>query len=271
MQFFKAIFLLIFISLILWLPATYRRCFYPFRLNKCLIQWPHMPEWELTSTDPIQKQKIDALLKQPFSYFDRGSQSFVFLSEDKQYILKLFQFDTSPISIGKNLLKQCKLFLRAKIAGDRPPHPILIKNTFDSCKIAYDTIRKRTALEYIHINPTPIFTKIHLKDRFGISHKIDSTHFRFVIQKKCTPFLSTDQSASEKEKHALLESYLSMFDEFRTLHVANRDLAFNKNFGFLDGYAIAFDVGNFYLDPNAVDGDFNHFTTKVYEIINQAR
>lgn len=271
MKFLKPFFLFSFLSFILWLPFVYRRCLYPFRLNKCVINWPYMPEWENSPLDSRKKQKIQSILQQKFTYLDRGSQSFVFLSEDKKYVLKLFQFNTSPISIGRNLIKQYRLFVGKKIRGDLPPIPLLIKNTFDSCKIAYDQIPDRTAVEYIHLNPNDSLPAIKVKDRLGISHTISPSHFRFAIQKYCTPFLTAYQAANDAHKKELLKSFHAMFEEFRSLHIANRDLAFNKNFGFFEAQATILDIGNFYIHQDAANGDYNHFTTKVYQEIYNKR
>src|SRR3954464_15045331 len=49
------------------------------------------PEWEIPSTLIDDPQLIDQILSQKFTYFNKGSQAYVYISEDKKYILKFLK------------------------------------------------------------------------------------------------------------------------------------------------------------------------------------
>ncbi|MCB1084591.1 MAG: hypothetical protein KDK60_00655, partial [Chlamydiia bacterium] len=48
------------------------------------------PEWNITHEASDIAETLQAL-KQPYHYLGKGSQSFVFLSEDKKYVIKFFK------------------------------------------------------------------------------------------------------------------------------------------------------------------------------------
>src|SRR3569832_1589228 len=51
------------------------------------------PEWETASLSPAQEDEIKTLLNQPYTYLNKGVQSFVFASEDGRYVIKFFRHD----------------------------------------------------------------------------------------------------------------------------------------------------------------------------------
>src|SRR5579872_1804949 len=92
------ILILFFVFSLLLIPSGYKRLTGGFRIEKMRIDFPFNAEWEINRNG---MDGIKRILSQPFRYLDRGSQCYVFVSEDDQFVVKLFRFDPQI-----NLLKQ---------------------------------------------------------------------------------------------------------------------------------------------------------------------
>lgn len=190
---------------------------------------------------------MDEILSHPFSYMAKGKQSYVFLSEDKKMVLKLFRFDACRVPFGQIFVRNMRKWL-----GMRPKHflplEVEIEKNFTSCKLAYTLAAKQTGLIFVHLNPKecglPLLT---LRDRLGRSHKIDPAKYRFIIQKKIEPFLDT---FARNQLDTCIASYTTLLNELAEAGLVNLDPKIGRNFGFLEGRAVQIDVGNFVYDPD---------------------
>ena len=249
----------------LWLPSAYKRTLHPFRAQKFQIDLPFHPEWESTvSLD----EETRALLQQPFSYLAKGQQSYVFLSSDQKYVLKLFRFNTCKIPIGQNLYT---LYQKWKNPTARKELPAQLKaeKTFASCKLALSLVPELTGLVYIHLNPKEGLPTLCLKDRLGIPHRIDPARYRFILQKKCDPFLKTLNASKNPAK--LAASFLQLLDRFEGLGLACYDPVMGRNFAFLDEQAIAIDIGNFFLNPEKAKESKDNFQKRFSACLEKIR
>jgi len=243
-------FLLFFLllSLPLWVPSTYRRTTHAFRPAKCLIDWPFVAEWE---TPPLQDAEILNVLQRPFTYLSKGAQSYVFLSADGKYVLKLFRYDTCRFPFGRlTAEKICHL------AHVKPRHYVpaeeKIPFTFNSCMLAYRLAQKQTGLAYIHLNPKEGLPVLNLVDRLGRSHKIDPAHYRFALQRKAECF----------DCHNI-ESLRQLLNELSSIGLLNTDPKLRRNFGYLDGHVVVIDFGNFIYSPEKAKGQVAIFENKL--------
>lgn len=254
---FRVLAILAVIAVSLWLPSIYKRTLNPFRTGKFLVDLPFKKEWETDCSDAIR-----VILQQPFSYFAKGQQSYVFLSEDQKYVLKLFLYDGCKIPIGQEILYRCRKWKNPSVFRNELPMQLKVQKTFDSCKLAYDLVLEWTGLVYLHLNPgkknVPL---LHLKDKIGIPHRIDPSRFRFVLQKKCEPFKKTFDSSENKT--ALVQSFHRMLDRFEELGIANSDPVLGRNFAFLEGQAMAIDVGTLFYDPQKAKESKENFISRL--------
>lgn len=184
-----------------------------FKLEPINISF--QPDWEVFSPEVPS-------LSQPFTYFAEGTQAYVFLSKDQKTILKLFKGE-------KN-----------------------IQQTLEACKLAYD-MRDLTGVLFIHLNPKPGLPQFRIKDRWGKSHQIDPAETRFILQRRALPFFKTLCNASQKERPQLIQSFYALLQAMRGQGIANLDNSLGRNFGFIDGKAIAIDFGRFVFAPERVD------------------
>lgn len=240
----KILFFLFFVGIFLWLPGAYKRVAHPFRLSKCQIEWPHNPAWELNEAP---KPEIAAVFEKPFTYLAKGKQSYVFLSSDGKFVLKLFRFDQCKIPLGKIIKQKAEVFL-----GRRPkavPMPLSERayRTFQSCFLSHVLAPLQTGVIWVHLNPQEgKLPRFVVKDKMGRGHAIDPRSFRFVLQKRAVPFTSALLQGSEESRKVWIRSFIVMLEELRALGLSNHDGKIGQNFGLLEGRAVTIDIGNFF-------------------------
>ena len=215
-----------------------------------IVTYHHSTEWSLPLLSEEEQKEIDRILNQKFTYFDKGSQSYVFISEDKKHVLKfLKQCKLRPrtwlayIPLSFNPYRQQKLFFQEKR-----------RRTFDAQKIAFTEFRKETGLLYAHLNRTNNLQKsVELFDKKGRGYTIALDNTSFSIQKKVNlvyPHLSEliKQGNQEKAKK-VISSFCSLVDLFAQKGVIDHDPIVRKNFGVLDDEVIQFDIGRMRIGP----------------------
>ena len=266
-SFFAMVFvrLLLLCALFLWFPSAWKRWTHAFRLAKCAVEWPYRLDWEAPEPDDA----ICAILQEPFTYLDKGAQSYVFLSADQKYVLKLFRFDSCRIPLGQRLVR-----LARKWAHLREKHflPLEVKvpKTFDSCSLSYHLAPDLTGVIWVHLNPRPIKVPfIRVIDRLKVSHRIDPAIYRFVIQKKAKPFLQVLRDAPDPLPY--VRSYFSLLSKLSKLGLANLDPNMGKNFGFIDGEAVEIDFGNFAFNHTLAAQDPEQFSKRLIRWLKQHR
>lgn len=211
------------------------------------------PEWGAPSLTASEQSEVDKVLRQPFTYLGKGSQSHVFISADRKYVLKFFkQNKWTPrtwlalIPFSFNPLYQEYLLLKEKQ-----------RRTFHACKLAFTDFKKETGLVYIHLNKTENLKKvIAVSDKKGKPHKISLDETSFVIQKKAdllypriTELMGRKDIAGAKK---VISSLFALLFTLNKKGVVDNDPILRKNFGLIDDVAVQIDVGRMYIDPDRV-------------------
>ena len=257
--------LLLLSSFVLWFPSAWKRWTHAFRLEKCALKWPVSPDWETPDPD----HTICKILEQPFTYLSKGAQSYVFLSADQKYVLKLFRFDNCRIPLGQQFARYLRnrLHLREKYVL---PFREKVPKTLMSCKLAYDLAPHLTGVVWVHLNPRRRnLPMISVRDRLGRLHCIDPAFYRFALQKKAQTLLSVLRK--EPNLAPWIHSYQSLLSELSRLGLANLDPNMGKNFGFIDGKAVEIDFGNFTLDFSLAAKDPEHFSKRLLRWLERHR
>lgn len=256
----KILCLVLLVYFCVWFPTAYKRWTHSFRLSKCLVDRTFHPEWEIEPLVSEKQGEICEILQQPFSYLSKGKQSYVFVSQDQEYVLKLFYFDMSRIQLGQNCLRKIREWLQLEEIQERASSFKFARN-FTACKLAYELAQKQTGVVFVHLNPRLVgLPIINVKDRLGIKHQIDPTLYRFALQKKGEPFQFI---LSQDNKEPMIESYFSLLKEIASLGLVNEDLHFEKNYGFMDGRAVLLDFGNLSLHPDRAQSQAAFFAKKL--------
>lgn len=259
----RACAVLLLIVFTFWFPIAFKRWTHAFRPAKCSIDWPHVPEWEIPPLKDEKKQEILATLSEPFSYFSKGSQCYVFLSKNQKYVLKLFRYDHCRIPFAQNWIRQAKKWMKIRDKHFLPTNSKIVKN-FTSCKLAYDHAQKQTGVVFVHLNPKKGLPILTLKDRLGRIHKIDPALYRFALQKKAEPFLKTLYD-HKQDIAPYFRSYLTLLEDLASLGLVNLDHKMKCNFGFLDGRVVLIDFGNFVYSPERAKDEIAHFQLQLVE------
>ncbi|MGE5196162.1 MAG: hypothetical protein ACM3JI_02400, partial [Anaerolineae bacterium] len=149
--------------------------------DRFISDYPFNPSWKLPPLNEEETRKVEQILSQPFTYMTSGSQAYVFLSQDKHYVIKFFKhYKTRPktwlvhLPVKANFLRTQWLIVQAKLF-----------EAFESSLTAYKEMKEHTGMVFLQLNKTPGNRfKATLIDKKGKPHRIDLRNFQFLIQKK---------------------------------------------------------------------------------------
>lgn len=121
-----------------------------FAISKITANFPLRRELNLEKERATCSPEI---FNQKFRFLSRGLQSFVFVSADNQYVLKLlnnrYQKKISFFSLLSHLTPGIPWAATQKVLFQTK-----LKNSFTSYEIAFDEMADKTALLYLHLHPT---------------------------------------------------------------------------------------------------------------------
>jgi hypothetical protein len=245
----------IFIICICTLAIAIERFYYKqnggFRVAKVLSSSPSIDT-------PLTEEKMQAyaLLDQPFHFLSCGGTSFVFLGEDGKTVLKLFKhqhlnarhffskFRFPGVFDACRVLKIQKLEKRH--LHKRKPF------FFKSCTIAYEQLKQETGLIFLTLQPDTHFKRrVKLIDAWGIPHYLDLSRTEFALQKKAEllfPFLQA-KIHDKEQSQAVLDSLITLIRNRCKKEIGDRDPNLQINFGVIDGKAVEFDLGSYFINP----------------------
>jgi len=215
-----------------------------FALDNIIVDHPYSASWDIGPPTPIEEKKLQKIFSQKFTYFSKGSQSYVFISDDQKYILKLFKrYVYQPKSFlaylpfpSNSYYKEHQAKLQKKISA------------FNACATAYREIKDRCGLVYLHLNPSPLpLHKLQVIDKRGKEYLLDLGKTSFQLQRKAEliyPRIDALMQQGEKERaEAIISSVFNILDEFGKRGICENDPILRKNFGLIDDEAIQIDVG----------------------------
>jgi len=209
---------------------------------------PNMPSFAVKEPETLE-------LSGPFTYMNRGGQSYVFLSHDKKSVLKFFK---KTHAIPDEWVTSLDLVLPEKLRKYRlrflPTREERFRTIFSSCKLAYETLRNETGLLYLHLTPsTKPLPSVTILDAMGNPHTINLNTTSFVVQKRGRLFFSVlkkqvasgDFEGAKKSIRKMIE-YLSIRCK---KGIRDTDNALRRNYGYIGSDAASIDIGSFIFDP----------------------
>jgi hypothetical protein len=206
-------------------------------------------KWETTPLSPQEQPLLDSILSQKFRYLGKGCQSYVFLSEDKNYVLKFLKyqrFRPQPWIVPLSHVPFIKGYCLRNIEKKNKKLTML----FDSWKNAFEELRPETGLVYVHLNKSKDLGKIlTIYDKLGFEHHVNVDEMEFLIQKRAQMLCPTidkmmtqnDVDGSKELITRLLNLVLSEYER----GLADNDHALMQNTGVYEGFPIHIDVGQF--------------------------
>jgi hypothetical protein len=251
----RLIFLALFALAFLYSPFLIQRFTLGFHPAKLHPRLSTRAEWNGPPLTRDKEAEIVRILDQPFTYFNLGSQCYVFESQDKKHVLKLFRYNRSRFS-WIHYLKMG--FHRTAQQRVKSSFSTKIDKTFQACSMAYRDVPECTQLVYVHLNPCGSLPEVSLSDPVGRKWTLPLGEYRFALQRKVAPFKATliqlNESKKMDEMKQLLDSFLALMIERTSKGIRNSDHNLWPNFGFLDGKAVEIDCGNYRKCP-----ELSHF------------
>lgn len=202
--------------------------------------------------DLQSQQRLKKILSQTFTYFDQGTQSYVFMSEDQKYVLKFFKFrhlKPSPFTGWLSFLPFIGDFQKKKNESQHRK----LKRLFFGYQQAYEKDKENNALIYLHLTPSQFLqVKLTLIDRFGFTHRVNLDDMIFVLQERGE---ATRKVISKLLDHGDIEGAKSHFRQILDLYreeyqkgIWDRDHNVMYNTGFVKEKAVRLDVGRLRVD-----------------------
>jgi hypothetical protein len=265
---------LCFVCAILSLPAAMKRLTHSFHFERLFVELPRNETWSVSNQ--ISLEDVRQMLSQDFDYLSRGSQSFVFLSQDRSVVLKLFLFDSD-----EPLMNRLLRALFEKPRNDAFFNRVQKKaiQTMEASKLAYEYLRNETAIVYLHLNPgldnLPI---VNLRGPAWKHRSVPIDSFRFVLQKRANSL-----------NHSLLEAYIyqdsqrffllidrlnALLDHRLARSIVNTDPTLFNNFGVICDQLVEIDFGNYiyfpeFFDPNRAAKEKSRYYVHLLKWVEQ--
>ncbi len=219
-----------------------------FAISKISSSFPFTPGWETKKTTEEEKEKAEKALSQTFTYLSQGGQSFVFASEDNQYVLKFFKHHRTRIPFHLNNYLP---FFKKKMAQKKKK----LERDFQSYKTAFNELSKETGLLYVHLNKTKdLNAKATIIDPLGIKHLIELNQMEFVLQKKAEliyPYIERKiEENNLEEVKSVIQSLIDLIVMRSQKGIFDEDAKLQRNFGVLEGRVVVIDAGRFVKDEN---------------------
>lgn len=223
-----------------------------FRVSNVQYEVPYHPEWEVNTMNPVQNHLLGQVLKQKFTYLGRGSQCYAFISEDGQWVLKMFKtkhLKPSPLlalipSIGK-----FEDYKRSVEADKR----CKLETMLNSYKLAYDIYRPESGCLYVHLNQSKKLNKaVLVADKLGRYWTVDLDKLAFVIQQKAVPLRDEmDQLLSrgdlERAKKRIRQTFALYLRQY-ALGIHDLEKEVMNNNGFVGEKPVHFGVEDLVID-----------------------
>ncbi len=213
--------------------------------------------WQVRPPTKEEIAVMDRLAPQKFTYLGKGCQSYVFESEDGQYVLKFIKhqrFQTKPWVNLLSALPYIDAYKQERVEHKKEK----LKKLLIGWQTAFNQLPKETGVVWVHLNEgasLPYHVKI--VDKIGSEHAIALQDYQFMVQRKvemlCPYMERLIAEGKTEEGKLLIDRILAMILGFYQRGFADNDHAIMQNTGIAEGYPVPFDVGQFTRDEQAAD------------------
>jgi hypothetical protein len=202
------------------------------------------PAWEM---EPEKYRKVESIVKQKFFYLDRGGQSWVFISEDGQYVAKFFKFRFTWYDLCKklwlpNFLEPYRPHLTNKQLKKR-------EGLLGGYALAYARLREEALLEAVFLNgKNKGQATMRIVDKLGNSHTISLHNKPFILQRTAVPLVKhlaplMKEGRVQEAKNAIC-SALNLIAQRCSQGIIDEDHRLYCNLGFVGKQAVYLDAGS---------------------------
>jgi hypothetical protein len=215
------------------------------------------PTLPLHSADKEHQLLIARVLKQPFSYLGKGCQSYVFVSQDGEYVIKFIKhqrFRTKPWLNALAAIPWANTHRQLRQAHKQAKYTQLLKGW----QTAYNYLSEETGVIAVHLDVTTATEPtVTLVDKLGRTHRVDLNQCEYLVQRKAELFMPTLQHliacGADEEALLLIDRVVQLLLDTYAKGFFDGDHAIMQNTGIRDGYPIQIDVGQFYQQSGCID------------------
>jgi hypothetical protein len=185
--------------------------------------------------------EVAPILKQRFYYLDQGRQSYAFLSEDGQTVLKCFKYQRFRPSLWSK--------------SDRQQLQEKREALHQSFRLAFEQLAASTGMLCLHLQQTEgLPQSLTLVDAHGHEYVLNPNQLNFALQRRAqmfTPYLERLIAEQRLEEGRLLLDQLValLMGEYKK-GIADGDGACMRNMGVIDGHLVRVDTGRLYQDDS---------------------
>jgi hypothetical protein len=243
------------IALLVFVTARiYYRATDDFRISNITYDIPHNADWELPPLSADDRREVAEIFDQSFTYIGKGAQSYAFVSDDNDYVIKFFKYKhLKPSWFVQNLPDIGPLKAYRERVKARKQHKL--NCVFNGYHLAYEVHKKECGLIFVHLNRgNDLNKKVILVDKIGIRREVDLDTVNFVLQERVDTSRKAIFSAlagdhvdkANRYIHHLIDLYLSEYSK----GIYDHDHGVLHNTGFVGERPVHLDVGKLYRDEN---------------------
>jgi len=238
-----------FLALILVFAKSWQSITDGFRIDKIKTTLGNNKAEKKNISNDINDIDLNDILDQQFRYLSKGCQTYVFESEDKNYVIKFIRYHRYGIPLWLNIsgftqdYKNIRLSYKSRLLND----------SLNSYQIANEHLKNETATMYVHLHKTRYLNKkLKIIDRLNREYLVDLDTTGFVIQKKVKTFAEVlrQNINNEKELKKLTNSFLQTTKAIYEKGFINDDYNCVKNSGVIGERVIHTDLGSFLKKDN---------------------
>jgi len=251
--------ILVSIALIIGLGHLYYQYTGNFRTDDILRaddQLLSFPELDKSEAEDIQRR-----MDQTFHYVGHGHQTYVFIGDDGETMLKLFMKNYVRSDWVRYLFPPLPP-LRKWMLHTGENHRFRQQRLLNGYALCYARDKDNCGLLYFHFDQAAPISSIRVVDALGFTHDIPSDQAVFALQRKAVitkevlhDLLSKGDTEGVREAvHKILSLYREQFEK----GLVDRDRNFLENTGFVDGRPIRTDVGKVVLNDGSYTLEYEY-------------
>lgn len=226
----KAIGIFLFLSLLFPIERVCHFLTDGFYEQRIITDLPNREEWEVPIPPP------ERALNQPYYYLGCGGQSFVFESEDRQFVLKFFKH---------HRWRKDRFFFRSQHMGERLE---CREKTLMSAVYAAKYFQEESRIKYVHLNRGGNhLPKITFIDRMKRKHHLNLNEYQFVIQEKGVilkeRLLKRRKKGDFEGAKEDVSRCIELLKKCYAKGIKNNDPYMTRNFGFVGDDPVVIDSG----------------------------
>jgi hypothetical protein len=215
------------------------------------------PAWGIVSPSKSQSILIRQALNQEYVYLGKGCQSYVFASQDGEYVIKFIKYQRFRPQVWLEWLNEGFAFLppvRKFYAKKHSDKRNKLDKLLSSWKLAYEELQPETGILFVHLNDTLEWNQeLLITDKVGFQHHLQLGKMQFLLQRRAemlsktlNEYMSAGQTAQAEQ---LIDRLLEMLVLEYARGLADNDHALMQNTGVRDGRPIHIDAGQFIYNP----------------------